>query len=64
MGFVNRVNFVPAGSNVSFPSLTLCWRVGYKRSAMKSLGYVKYNQATDFGQFPANMTMVRFANGI
>ncbi len=53
-----RVNLVPTEQAAAFPSITLCWNVGYKKNVTKGYGYKKQSQFLDFGSFPPNVTIV------
>ena len=57
-----RVNFVPTGDAV-FPAMTLCWKLGYKKSVLEHYTNSKSQaKVIDEGQFPTNITMVQFMN--
>ncbi len=53
-----RVNLVPTEAAGDFPSLTLCWHIGYKKSVVTGYGFEKQSQFLDFGKFPSNITIV------
>ena len=56
-----RVDYVPT-EDTAFPALTICWKIGYKRSFSRSYGIKKIASVLEEGNFPSNLTMYEFLN--
>ena len=54
-----RVDYVRT-ANAEFPALTICWKIGYKRSYMTKFGIKRAAPILEEGRFPSNVTIYEF----